>query len=377
MFSPKFVCLDSSTWGHLSKDRKKDSHAQRIIPILNLGTLVPYFTWHHIEEICQHADDLIYENRVSLIHSLRFVAFPKQSRQIANVGNIIDLQSFEIMAMLHNPTLSFEQLTNIVRPNITNGFCSGREFCAANRSWWDIDRTHFATQRQARNAQIASIVQFPMGDKKTKISNSSEGLRLRSEADAKVQFAKMTGLLAMRLRNDGDQRLSDPEQLAADFMRQTYAEGLSMHSMEGDNFDRLLQLYRVDRSRLPKNFTMEDVGYEGIFRKILELHESWLSLPHNSLHTVLKQDMIPSWIVWREVDRAMKNFPKAAASNLNDKAIIPFALYVDGLECDKRVRDSVKQAMKRHRLLAMIEKKLLRRKNYADLMLQLEHIAAA
>lgn len=87
--------------------------------------------------------------------------------------------------------------------------------------------------------------------------------------------------------------------------------------------------------------------------------------------------MIPSWIVWREVDRAMKNFPKAAASNLNDKSIIPFALYVDGLECDKRVRDLVKQATKRHALLGVVAKKLLGRTSYASLMQQLEQIAAA
>ena len=82
---------------------------------------------------------------------------------------------------------------------------------------------------------------------------------------------------------------------------------------------------------------MEDMGRESHFRKLLELQNggspSWL------LYPVVTQDMVPSWIVWREVDRAMKNCSKAAASNLNDMSIISFALYVDALECDKRVRE--------------------------------------
>ena len=121
---------------------------------------------------------------------------------------------------------------------------------------------------------------------------------------------------------------------------------------------------------------MEDMGRESHFRKLLELHESWLALPPGSLYPVVTQDMVPSWIVWREVDRAMKNSSKAAASNLNDMSIISFALYVDALECDKRVREFVRQAAGRHPLIAVMEKRLVKWKNYADLTQQLERIAA-
>ncbi len=377
MLTPRLVCLDSSTWGNLARDWKVNADANRLLGLLNSGSVVPYFTWHHVEEIIQHADDDVYESRVSLIRDIRFVSYPMLPTQIGNIGSLMELRNFEIMALLQNPTRSTEKLVDVIRPEITNGFCTGKELCAANRPWWDYYRTHFAAEIQIRKAQIASIAQFPMNDQKQSLRDASKKVRLRSESDSKKQFSVMTQMLAERLGRDGDRRLGDPAQVSAEFMRKTYDESLRIFGMDGDHFERMLRLNNIERSRLPKNARMEDVGYEGIFRKHLELHETYLSLPPGQLHNQIRQDMVPSWITWREVDRAMKHFPKAAASNLNDRSIVSFALYVDSLECDKRIKDSVEQAARRHPLLAQIEKKLLNRKNYADLVTQLARIASA
>ena len=214
MLSPKLVCLDSSTWGRLAEDRESSCEVKSIVELLNSGALVPYFTWHHLEEICQHGSDEIYAKRVSLIDSLRFVAFPKLIEEVGNIGSLIDLRQLEIKEFIRKPTLGLQEIVDIVRPQITNGFCTGNEFCLANRPWWDLYRMHFSAERQAHKARVASLVQFPMGNQKQKVSDSLEQMHLRSETDAKVQFASMANLLADRLKKDGDPRLGDRDQIA-------------------------------------------------------------------------------------------------------------------------------------------------------------------
>jgi hypothetical protein len=375
MLSPKLVCLDSSTWGRLAKDRESNPDAKKVVELLNLGALVPYFTWHHVEEICQHGNDAIFERRISLIDSLRFVAFPKLSGKVANIGNLIDLRRLEVMELIRNAALTLQELIDLVRPQITNGFCTGRELCSTNRLWWDIYRRHCSTDRQAHKTRLASLVQFPMGDQKERVSESLKNSRLRGEADARVQFAAMTQALAERLKKDGDPRLRDPDKTASEFMREAYEGGRSLYEMDGNAFERLLRLNNVDHDRLSANATMRDVGYESHFCKLLALHEEWLDLPLGTLGSAIRQEMVPSWVVWREVDRAMKSSAKANASNVNDLSMIGFALYVDALECDKRVREFVRQGVTRHPLLAVVEKRLVKWKNYADLRRQLERIA--
>ena|SRR5438132_8201302 len=109
--------------------------------------------------------------------------------------------------------------------------------------------------------------------------------------------------------------------------------------------------------------------------EILKLHEKDLLLSKDSLRASFKQDMIPSWVVWREVDRGIKAQPRAESGNVTDKMIIPFALYVDALECDKRVRDSVDRAARKHWQLGIVQSKLLQRENLSNLLVQLEQLA--
>jgi hypothetical protein len=373
MIAPKLVSLDSATWARLAKDWKRDVNAKGVLEMLNSGALVPLFTWHHIEELCQHANDTVYQARVSLIQSLRFVTFPKLPGEKANVGSLIDLREAEIAALFQNKNLSFENLAKIVRAEISNGFCSGRDFCAANDEWWDIYRNQFSRERQSLKGTIASIAQFPAGNQKEGLTRS-KNLRLRTQADSRAQFDAMARRLAEQIKRHGDQRLDNPDQVAAEFMRAAYSDGLAIYSTLGEPFERLLKHFGVERTRLPKNATNEDVGYEAIFEKILELHETALDLPRGSLRIAFRQEAIPSWIVWREVDRGMKSFPKTTASNITDKMIIPFGLYVDALESDKRVRDLVGRAAKKHSLLKIVNDRLLSRSNYTALLKQLEKV---
>ncbi len=159
-------------------------------------------------------------------------------------------------------------------------------------------------------------------------------------------------------------------------MKEAYEELVPLLEKPGDVLDNILEMCGVERSRLPHKPTIADIGYEAHFVGTLKIHERRLKLRPGTLHQFVRQDNVPSWVVWREVDRAVKRLAKAEGSSLNDKMILPFALYVDALEVDKRIMDCVRQSAPRSALVQQIQPRIFRRKKLADLITKLESLVA-
>jgi glutathione S-transferase len=141
--------------------------------------------------------------------------------------------------------------------------------------------------------------------------------------------------------------------------------------------EKMLAQAGVERSRLPDNPTIDDAGYEGTFIGHFSVHERRLGLPAGTLKQFVRQEQMPSWIVWREVDRKMKRLSKAEGSSLADGWMVPFALYLDRVEADKRVCHCMREALESHPLVKAAYARVFRRKSFEDLTGQLEALAAA
>src|SRR5439155_24616285 len=82
------------------------------------------------------------------------------------------------------------------------------------------------------------------------------------------------------------------------------------------------------------------------------------------------------------VDSLEANYPsnetlkKAEGSSLNDAMIVPFALYIDAVEVDKRVFHCVQQRRSRHPLMDRVVARLFCSKGLRDLASKLETMAA-
>jgi hypothetical protein len=195
---------------------------------------------------------------------------------------MIDLRRAEISALLEDLSLDFRKLAEMVRLQICNGFCSGEELYRDNHEWWEIYRTHFAATRMARKAEIASVTHFPASNQKQRLRHQGP-LKLRTIPEAKAKFEEMTRTLAEQLKQSGDLKCGDPDKVAADFMRGVFEEGCGFLAGEGEPYQKLLEHFEIDPSRLPKDAANEDEGYEGIFMEILKLHEEDLLLSKGSL----------------------------------------------------------------------------------------------
>jgi hypothetical protein len=80
-------------------------------------------------------------------------------------------------------------------------------------------------------------------------------------------------------------------------------------------------------------------------------------------------------MVWRQTNQAMKTLKRAEGSSINDEMIVPFALYVDAVEVDKRVFHCVQQRRSRHPLMDKAASRLFCSRGLSDLATRLEKLA--
>jgi hypothetical protein len=374
---PKAVCLDTATWGNLGRDSTENRDAQAALKRLQDGRIVPFLTWHHIAELLHHEDDDTVRRRISLLKTLPFVGFLRQPEPHAYVGSILDLRDAEIDCLLSNPALPHLEVINRARPHITNGFESGSQFCSDNEDWWWFYRKHLVPDVLRRQAEISALTHFPNADLSEQVLDTPRQYYIRPIEEAQATFARMAKQLSSRLTRDVKKPLANPDRLATELMREAYEEGLAVYDSSGAGIDSLFKVYDVERSRIPRRATVGDIGEEAVFIKQLSIHERRRDLPANSLRQIIRKEMLPSWLVWRDMDRAIKELRKAESGNLNDKLIVPFGLYIDGIQVDKRMRHYVDQNARKSELLAIIKDRLIRGSSYVDLARDLDSIIAS
>ena len=374
--SPKTTCLDTFTWGNLARDVPSDNTARALVKRFQEGRIVPYLTWHHIAELLHHEDEDVVRQRISFLRTLPFIGFLRQPESQAYIGSILDLRDAEIGQLLTNPTLSHREIVERVRPLATNGFTSGSQLCEENEEWWSIYRKHFASDVRRRQAEVSALTHFPNADLSEQVVGTDRKYHVRPLQEAQATFARLAEELSARLAKDVKKPLADPKKLAWELMREAYEEGLVMYGSAEEGINPLLKVYDVERDRIPSKATVGDVGEEAVFIKQLSINEQRLGLPIESLRQFIRKEMLPSWQVGSDIDRAIKRLPKAESGNLNDKFVVPFGLYVDALQVDKRVRHCVDELARNSELISIIKERLLRGRTCDELASELDVIGS-
>lgn len=374
MLVPKLIALDSSTLGNLARDWRTHPEAKRVVDLLNSGRVVLFVTWHHLEELIQHESNEVYEERLQLLDSLGLVSYPKLPWDIGNVGSFVDLIEYEINAVLKNPSLSHDAIVAQVRQRATNGFAKGSQVCRENIEYWNWHRQNLASDSLRRKAEIASLTHFHVVDVNQKVSPPSKDHALPSLTEAKERFEWLGRTLASILKTRGDPRIKDADQLANELMAETYGDFAAAYQKTGSLLEAIRIAYGVDTARIPKDASIEDAGFEAIFVKQLRLQSKRLLVDFDTLYNQIGQEHLPSWIVWREVNRRTAQLPNAEAGNINDQHMVSFGNYVDHIQVDKRMAHFIQQGSLTHPLLKSISGKVFRSMTHDQLADFLEEL---
>ena len=364
---PRFAVLDTASISNAAAN-PHDLAVKELTGIFRAGNWVPFVTYHLLEEIACHEGDDVFEMRIDFLAQLPWIAYLRQPEQSPDVGSILDLRSYEIDFLDSHPGATHEDVVDAIRPKIRSGFCSGQDFVANNLEWWRFFRERFADHVRRRKAHVANLTHFPMADQNERFFSSPGRGRVRLKEEAKKKFEEMAGLLERRIRQDGDCRNIDPAIVAARFMQESF-ETIRFPGPTGDRFlEQLLENFGIRLDRLPRNPRNEDVGYEGIFVAQMEIHAEQLLRNKAELLETIRKEEIPSWVVWQEIDRRIKNLKKAEIGNLNDKHIPAFGLYVDVLNVDKRIAEILRQAANDHPLLRRVYATVPKKRGFSGML---------
>lgn len=369
-----FVSLDSSTLGNLARDYETDEDAKSIFELFKTGSIVPFLTWHHLAELSHHQNDDVFEKRWNFLRNLPLVCFQKTKYSESPVGSIIELRSAEIDFLLENANFDLANAIAAIRPNVCNGVETGTEFFKRNYDFWHFYRRNFSEENMQRSARIASITHFPTVDFSKPLY---DGGKLRTPEEARAYFSRLASTLGGKLSTRGDKRLNDPMGVAAELMRETFETATPSLWEAEDPLQHILQIYGIDKSRLPKKPTIGDAAYEGVFVGQMGIVADSMKIPRDLVLAAASQWSMPSWKIWRFLDEHVRQDSRARGSNLTDKQLSCWGIYLDGIEVDKRMREYIRQGTANNSIIDALSQRLIRGGTYRKLLQELEKINPA
>src|SRR3989304_5481468 len=153
-----------STQGKVSKDfYSRDSgrykRALSFIDFITNNGLIPFFSLHHLEEILQHENDMIVQDRLSFIRKFPAVAWLKSVNNSGIVGSILDIQGMELKRIIETPDIKIPDLISEVWKELIQ-YSSGEEFLDRFEDLlWQLREFYpFETQSKKTTASISYAV---------------------------------------------------------------------------------------------------------------------------------------------------------------------------------------------------------------------------
>jgi hypothetical protein len=108
--------------------------ASPVVEFLNAGLFHPYLSspTHHLAESARRSEHSI--GAYEFLCFLPVVISFRSSEGQAVLDSYDRLQIAEIFALLRDPSLTLDQVRELVKPIACSGCCSGKELFSANRS---------------------------------------------------------------------------------------------------------------------------------------------------------------------------------------------------------------------------------------------------
>lgn len=367
LFNPRYVALDTGTIDQMCKGASAD--AKQLFSILRSGDWIPFLTYHHLEELACHENDDVFERRCDFICTLPQVACMERAGRPASVGSIIDLREYEIEFLLANPNATHHEIIESVRPKVRSGFYSGSQLLNENRQWLEFFRTtNLAEIRRRTKAETANLAHFPISDMKEAVPRKGEAWNACSPQEAIANWKRKATWLKRQVDEHGDSRHMNSQELVRNFMSDVLDGALKSLAGGGDVFENYLEEAQVDRNRLPTNARIEDVIYENVFVMNMGTHARNLLKNKGEMLKLIRKEALPSWLIWQELDRHIRQLPNAEAGNLGDKDIASFGPYLDVLNTDKRIAEMLKQAGRKDQLLLSVYQRVPERRGLKGLI---------
>lgn len=344
---PRFVVLDTSHLAGLafdwaSSDRSRRRAAQMFAPDLAEGGWLPLLCWHQVEELLQHKDDKLVDQRLRYLRSWPLVAWVRPSDPDSGPGSVLDVLKAEVRAAYAHPNANLFQVRDLAREEL---FFVGPGFEAIPDSFqdWRILQAPLA-ERQEGARKVAAIARW----RATNIDNVRISNLLarpfRKAEDANRALRHLRNQLASEIATRGDKRIADPGAMADHFFADITREGCAI--TPGGELPPVIQLLMaagLEPDDIDLSATVGQMSNLLVFRERLRMVANASGLPWRELKQFATQDRLPVTVIEECMRAHAQDQPERKGSDLNDTHLLCLAPYADVTYVDKRTLENVRR----------------------------------
>jgi hypothetical protein len=345
---PRFVVLDTSHLAGLasdwaSADRSQRRLAQAFVPNLVERGWLLLLCWHQVEELLQHKDDELVDQRLRYLRSWPLAAWVRPSDPDSGPGSVLEVLKAEVQAAYAHPGADLLQVRDLAREGLF--FVGpGSEAIPDGFQDWRILRAPLI-ERQEGSRRVAAIARWRATDIDNVRISDLLAKPFRKAEDANRALQHLRNQLAGEIAARGDKRIADPGAMADHFFAEIAREGQAIPT--GGDLPPVIQLL------LMAGLELEDIDLSTtfgqttnllIFRERLRMVADASELPWQTLKQVATQDRLPVTVIEECMRAHAQDQPERKGSDLNDTHILCVAPYADVTYVDKRTLENVRRA---------------------------------
>lgn len=345
---PRFVVLDTSHLAGLasdwaSSDRSRRRAAQVFAPDLVERGWLPLLCWHQVEELLQHKDDELVDQRLRYLRSWPLVAWVRPSDPDSGPGSVLEVLKAEVRAAYAHPGADLLQVRDLAREGL---FLVGPGSEAIPDSFqdWRILQAPLA-ERQEGSRRVAAIARWRAANIDNVRISDLVAKPFRKTEDANHALQLLRNQLASEIAARGDKRIADPGAMADHFFAEIAREGHALPT--GGDLPPVIQLLLISGLELDDIDLSATFGQTSnllVFRKRLRMVADASRLPWQTLKRVVTPDRLPVTVIEECMRAHAQDQPERKGSDLNDTHLLCLAPYADVTYVDKRTLENVRRA---------------------------------
>lgn len=348
---PRFVSLDTSTIAKLARDFFSGEESKRgeVIKVrdslVNSGWYLTV-TSDHLIELAQHARAEIVISRYKFLQTFKNLAWIWNVEK-TGIGSFLDIDCFEIRAVVDHEATSKTEVANEVRNQLIVTGTGNELFRDDDFALW-LRAADESKQGLAKSQSTASILRTePVpGVKKMKLREF-----LNSEYEDINGIPRKAGQLAAgmakQIKNHGDKRVTDVENLARVFYQQTLQHIGDIQTAQKSNrngsafIEAVAEVFEIPRSAIDLDMTVGQLGDLGHFSLMLKIYSRKIQRTL-SLDDV-KPSELPGWSLRLKLRDFQNQANRVNGSDFGDRNLASLLPYLDSCEVDKRTWDYLRR----------------------------------
>jgi len=325
---------------------------------------IPFFSWHHLEELLCIGNDTNARARIAFIQSLPLIAWMRMPDEENGIGAIIDIIAAEAMALDQGCSSAAEVCTTVRGQLLHTG--SGEDAIGPDAWVWESARAFFL-QRRAHLGMVAALSGFRVLDERQTFGELANQPPRSREDRTRVLAAIHANALREVKASDRNRSEDEARAMADAFVARAVAMLPPEDMSSRDLMTRTYLGQGIDPDEIRDDCRISDLSALGTFRSQLAIVAEKTGLTFDRLKR-LRMELFPSWLISDAVRQHGQKRKERPGSDVHDHHLLVNAAYVDRVYVDKRTLEDFRQVRSKAPAVAALMGEVTRASHYGKLV---------